>query len=113
MQVKQSVEEWRHNAASADSLSPEKVPSNVPSLIVEGSPSSSDIQIPSSPSIPQALDPITKAERIIADIKARAYAATLQNQSETPAREFKDELSDSDDDIFPETPMKGKRKAYA
>ncbi|KAG6900266.1 hypothetical protein C0993_000719 [Termitomyces sp. T159_Od127] len=112
-QVQQIVEEWRHNAASATSLLPEKPFFNVPSPIGEGSPSSDDVGIPPLPSTPQALDPTTKAERIIAEIKARAYAATLQNQSEISVREFKDELSDSDDDVFPESPIKDKRKAVA
>ncbi|KAG6903046.1 hypothetical protein C0995_007479 [Termitomyces sp. Mi166 len=115
MQVKQNVEEWRHNAASAGSLSPEKGSFNVPSLNVEDSPSSNNFipSLPPLPTTPQALNPTTKAEQIIAEIKARAYAATLQNRSETPVREFKDELSDSDDDVFPESPMKGKGKAAA
>ncbi|KAG5726394.1 hypothetical protein E4T56_gene9334 [Termitomyces sp. T112] len=114
IQVKRNVEEWRNNTASADSPL-EKASFNVPSLNVQGSPSSNDAipSIPPLPSTPPALDPTTKAERIIAEIRARAYAATLQNRPETPVREFKDELSDSDDDVFPESPIKGKGKAVA
>ncbi|KAG5342717.1 hypothetical protein C0989_010685 [Termitomyces sp. Mn162] len=114
IQVKRNVEEWRNNTASADSPL-EKASFDVPSLNVQGSPSSNDAipSIPPLPSTPPALDPTTKAERIIAEIKARAYAATLQNRPETPVREFKDELSDSDDDVFPESPIKGKGKAVA
>jgi len=64
------------------------------------------------PPTPIALDPATKAAQIIADIKARAYAATLLSPESSPSLEFKDELSDSSDDEmlpFVPVPVKGKR----
>lgn len=67
------------------------------------------------PPTPIALDPVTKAARIIADIKARAYAATLLSPESSPSLEFKDELSDSSDDEmlpFVPVPVKGKRYSY-
>ena len=64
------------------------------------------------PPTPIALDSTTKAAQIIADIKARAYAATLLSPESSPSLEFKDELSDSSDDEmlpFVPVPVKGKR----
>jgi hypothetical protein len=53
------------------------------------------------PSSPEQLDPATKTAQIIADIKARARAAALAEEDEageTAFSEFKDELSDSEDE---------------
>ncbi|EDR08791.1 uncharacterized protein LACBIDRAFT_296212 [Laccaria bicolor S238N-H82] len=70
---------------------------------------SNDAPMPPSPI---ALDPATKAAQIIADIKARAYAATLLSPESTPSLEFKDELSDSsDDEMLPFVPVPAKEKS--
>ncbi|GLB37490.1 hypothetical protein LshimejAT787_0405410 [Lyophyllum shimeji] len=116
--VKRSVDEWRHNAVSDPaSLSdnPFKESPNIPTVTLEGTPPppnrlSSLSPLPASPMV---LDPTTKAAQIIADIKARAYAESLRNRPETPVREFKDELSDSDDDMLPESPIRGRGKGGA
>lgn len=63
---------------------------------------------------PIALDPETKAARIIADIKAKAYAASLLEQPDSPVAEFKEDLSDSSDeeDCILWSPSKGRGKQY-
>ncbi|KAG6841874.1 hypothetical protein C0991_005604 [Blastosporella zonata] len=117
-QVNRSVDEWRHNTASAPSFLSDDIfigSSNVPSFNFGCTPPR-DVIIPAIsplPPSPLPLDPKTKAEQIIADIKAKA-ADSLKNRPQTPVREFKDELSDSDDDdMFPVSPMKGNGKATA
>ncbi|KAG6911113.1 hypothetical protein DXG01_003853 [Tephrocybe rancida] len=115
-QVKRSVDEWRHNAVSAPFLSDDTF-DNPPSFGLGGTPRDGVIpaisSLPPLPPSPLPLNPKTKAEGIIAEIKARAYAESLKTRPESPVLEFKDELSDSDDDGFPMSPMKGKGKAKA
>ncbi|KAF5380445.1 hypothetical protein D9615_004477 [Tricholomella constricta] len=115
--VKRSVDEWRHSAISAPSLlvddvfvdSPNKSAFNLHTTQPSPDRMSSLSPVPASP---KALNPTTKAAQIIADIKAKAYAESLQNRPETPVREFKDELSDSsDDEMLPESPIRAKGKS--
>ncbi|KAG6849823.1 hypothetical protein H0H93_004632 [Arthromyces matolae] len=115
--VKQNVEEWRNTATSFRPEDTSQSSLDVPFLSVEEPSSPNDIApaLPPMPATPQALDPTTKAERMIAEIKARVYAQSLSNKPESPMREFKEELSDSDDDdlLFPDSPTKGKGEAIA
>ncbi|KAG6832609.1 hypothetical protein H0H92_014445 [Tricholoma furcatifolium] len=103
--VKQTSHEWRRDATSTPSFFSNDV-------FTDSLDAPAPVKPPLPPS-PQMLDPKTKAEQIIADIKAKAYAESMKNRPETPVREFKDELSDSDDDMFPDSPMKGKGKVVA
>ncbi|RDB24989.1 hypothetical protein Hypma_007853 [Hypsizygus marmoreus] len=50
------------------------------------------------PPSPTALDPETKAARIIAEIKRKAYDESLLSQPDSPIAEFKEDLSDSSDE---------------
>ncbi|KAG6845920.1 hypothetical protein H0H87_000726 [Tephrocybe sp. NHM501043] len=114
-QIKRSVDEWRHNAISVTDDVFDDSPS-VPSFDFGCTPPRDETVTTASPIPPSplALNPNTKAEQIIAEIKARAYTESQRNRPETPVRTFKDELSDSDedeDDLFPASPMKGKGKS--
>lgn len=76
---------------------------------------------PSSPSpplppSPMAIDKEAESARIIADIKAKAYAAIRDSPlEESPPPAFKEELDDSSDeeDLFPFSQTGGKSKRYA
>ncbi|KAG5648504.1 hypothetical protein DXG03_003115 [Asterophora parasitica] len=114
--VKRSVDEWRHSAMATPKvvLDNDNVFMDKPAPARESLPHDEMSSLSPLPPSPKALNPTTKAEQIIAEIKARAYAATHQIRSETPVREFKDELSDSsDDDMLPESPIRAKVKRYA
>ncbi|KDR75827.1 hypothetical protein GALMADRAFT_140422 [Galerina marginata CBS 339.88] len=53
--------------------------------------------LPSMPPTPVALDAASKTAKIIADIKARAYARSLSSPESTPLK-FNEQLDDSSDD---------------
>ncbi|KAF8070514.1 hypothetical protein FPV67DRAFT_1756091 [Lyophyllum atratum] len=112
--VKRSVDEWRHSAVSLPALNDVFNDwKDVPASTLESTPPPPDrlSSLSPLPESPMVLDPTTKAAQIIADIKARAYADTLSNRPETPVREFKDELSDSDEEILPDSPTIGRGKS--
>ncbi|KAH7913893.1 hypothetical protein BJ138DRAFT_1144969 [Hygrophoropsis aurantiaca] len=70
------------------------------SPVFTSSPSASGSQPLSMPVTPGALDTDTKTAQVIADIKAKAYAASLSSSDDNrPPLEFR-ELEDSDDDEF-------------
>lgn len=66
-------------------------------------------ELPPLPATPEPIDPEAKAAKLIAEIKARAYAANQSSDDEQPLA-FR-ELEDSDDgDLNDDLPLIGKAK---
>lgn len=67
------------------------------------------------PSLPVVLDKDARSAQIIADIKAKAYAASMSSPLDSPPAQFKDELDDSSDeeDLFSFTPIKRKSESLS
>ncbi|KIK79819.1 hypothetical protein PAXRUDRAFT_262000 [Paxillus rubicundulus Ve08.2h10] len=79
-------------------------------------PSPSDTnEAPPLPPTPQPLDKESKTSKLIADIKARAYAASHFSNDEKPLqfRDLEDSDDDDLDDFLPIGEGKGKRSAYS
>ncbi|KAG5639407.1 hypothetical protein H0H81_002939 [Sphagnurus paluster] len=110
--VNRNVDQWRHNAVTAPALLVEDDLFNDSSLSAFSmectSPERPSSPLSPPPPSPKALNPDTKAAQIIAEIKAKAMAASLLHRAESPVLEFKDELSDDD---LPESPMRPQAKA--
>jgi hypothetical protein len=66
------------------------------------------------PPSPMVLDGNERSAQIIADIKARAYAASMSSELDSPPMEFKEELDDSSDEeeLFSFSSSKVKAKRY-
>jgi hypothetical protein len=66
------------------------------------------------PPSPMVLDGDARSAQIIADIKAKAYAASMSSPLDSPPMEFKEELDDSSDeeDLFSFSSPKGKGKGF-
>ena len=66
------------------------------------------------PASPMVLDEGARSAQIIADIKAKAYAASMDSPLDSPPVQFKEELDDSSDeeDLFSFSPTNGKGKRY-